>query len=77
MFQKNAPFRSCISNIKITFIENPEDIDILMRMHSTLKYSHNYSITSGGLRDSYRNQIDEVDVNDYTSDGKSFEHKTK
>ena len=48
-----------------------------MRMHSTLKYSHNYSMTSGGLRDSYRNQIDEVDVNDYTSDGKSFEHKTK
>ena len=77
MFQKIAPFRSCISKIKITFIENPEDIDILMRMHSMLEYSHNYSMTSGGWRDSYRNQIDEVDVNDYTSDGKSFEHKTK
>ena len=49
MSQKNAPFRSCISNIKITFIENPEDIDIVMPMHSMLEYIHNYSMTSGRL----------------------------
>ena len=77
MSQKNAPFRSCISNIKITFIENPEDIDIVMPMHSMLEYIHNYSMTSGRLWDYYRNKIDEVDVNNNTSDGKSLEHKTK
>ena len=77
MSQKNAPFRSCISNIKITFIENQEDIDIVMTMHSILEYIHNYSMTSRRLWDYYRKKIDEVDVNNNTSDGKSFEHKTK
>ena len=59
------------------FIENPEDIDIVMPMHSMLEYIHNYSMTSGRLWDYYRNKIDEADVSNSNSDGKSFEHKKK
>ena len=46
-----------------------------MSMYNLLEYSQNYSMTSGSIWNSYRNEIDDVDDN--TSDGKSFEYKTK
>ena len=45
-FKNNAPFRSCISKINNTFIDNAEDLDIVMPMYNLLEYSDNYSITS-------------------------------
>ena len=44
-FKNNAPFRSCISKINNTLIENAEDL-LVMLMHNLLEYSHNYSIAS-------------------------------
>ena len=41
----NAPFRSCISKINNTFIDNAEDLDIVMPMYNLLEYSDNYSMT--------------------------------
>ena len=32
-----------------TFIENAEDLDILMSMYNLLEYSDNYSMPSGSL----------------------------
>ena len=37
--KNNATFRSCISKINKTFIDNAEDLDIVMPMHSLLEYS--------------------------------------
>ena len=48
-FKNNAPFRSCISKMNNTFIDNAEDLDIIMSMYNLLKYSNNYSMTSGSL----------------------------
>ena len=48
-FRYNAPFRSCISKINNTFIENAEDLDIVMPMYNLLEYSNNYSRTSISL----------------------------
>ena len=45
-----------------------------MPMYSLLVYSQNYSMTSGGLWNYYRDEIDDVDDN--ASDAKSFEYKT-
>ena len=45
----NAPFRSCISKINSTLIDNAEDLDIVMPMYNLLEYSQNYSMTSGSL----------------------------
>ena len=42
-----------------------------------MEYSHNYSLTSGKLWNYDRGEIDEVDVNNNASDGKSVQHKTK
>ena len=48
-FKNNAPFRSCISKINSTLIDNLEDLDIVMPMHNLLEYSQNYSMTSESL----------------------------
>ena len=44
-FKNNTPFRSCILKINNTFIENTEDIDIVMQMYNLLEYSDKYSMT--------------------------------
>ena len=48
-FKNNAPFRSCISKINNTLIDNVEDLDIVMLMYNLLEYSQNYSMTSRRL----------------------------
>ena len=53
-FKINAPFRSCISKINNTFVENEEDLDNVMPMYNLLDYSHNYSMASGSLWHYYR-----------------------
>ena len=44
-FKNNAPFRSCISKINNTLIDNAEDLDIVMPMYNLLEYSESYSMT--------------------------------
>ena len=39
--KNNAPFLSCISKINNTFIDNAEDLDIVMPMYNLLEYSKN------------------------------------
>ena len=41
-FENNALFVSCISKINNTFINNGEDLDVVMPMHNLLEYSKNY-----------------------------------
>ena len=49
VIKNNAPFRSCISKINSTLIDNAEDLDIVMLIYNLLEYSQNFSMTSGGL----------------------------
>ena len=44
-----AQFTICISEINNTQIDNAKDIDIVMPMYNLIKYSDNYSKTSGSL----------------------------
>ena len=48
-FEDNAPFRSCISKINSTLIDNAEDLDVVMPMYNLFEYSQYYSMTSGSL----------------------------
>ena len=52
-FKNNSRFRSWISKIFNTFIDNEEDLDIVMPMYNVLEYSDNCSIKSGSLRNYY------------------------
>ena len=38
-FKNNAPFISCISKINNTFIDNAEDLDVVIPMSNLIKYS--------------------------------------
>ena len=87
-FKNNAPFWSCISKINNTFIDSPEDLNIVMPMYNSLEYSDNYSKTFGSLWNHYRGEINDSanennDGNNYriinnkTARSKSLEYKTK
>ena len=42
-----------------TFVENAEDLDIVMLMYNLLGYSDNYSMTPRSLRNYYRDEVKE------------------
>ena len=50
IFKNCAPFTISISEINNTQVDNAKDIDIVMPMYNLIKYSDNYSKTSGSLR---------------------------
>ena len=45
VFNNNALFRSCLSKINNTFIDNAENIDVVMSMYNLLEDSDNYFMT--------------------------------
>ena len=81
IFKKRAPFTICISEINNTQIDNAKDIDIVMRIYNLIKYSDNYSKTSGSLW-KYCKNIPAVNNNaiiDFTDNNRtdSFNFKVK
>ena len=76
-----------MSKINNTFINNAEDVNIVMVMYNLQGESDNYSMTSGSLWNYYRDEINdnmnENNDNDYrvnnekTMTSKSFEYKIK
>ena len=66
-FKNCAPFTKCISRINNTDIDNAYDIDTVMPMYNLIKYSDNYSKTSGSLWQ-YRKDI----PNDNLASSESF-----
>ena len=85
IFKNNAPFRSCISKINSTLVDNAEDLNIIMPMYNVLEYNQNYSMTSGSFWNYYRDEIN-YDANENVNNrinnskiitSKSLEYKTK
>ena len=56
IFKNCAAFTDCISEIKNTEIDHVKDIDVVMAVYNLIKYSDNYSNTSGSLWQYYRNE---------------------
>ena len=56
-FKNTAPFRLCISKINNTFIDNAEDLDIVMPIYDLLEYSDKHSMTLESLWNYYRDKI--------------------
>ena len=46
-------------HINNTFIDNAEDLDIVISMYISLEYSDNYSKTSGSLWNNYRDEVND------------------
>ena len=53
---KETPFINCKIEINNTGIDNAKDIDIVMPMYDLIKYSDNYSKTSGSIWQNYRDE---------------------
>ena len=58
-FESNAPFRSCVSKINNTFIDNVEDLDIIMPMYNMLEDSHNYFMSARRLWNYHRDEMND------------------
>ena len=72
IFKSCAPFTKCISRINNADIDNAQDIDIVVPMYNLIKYSDNYSKTSGSLWQHYQD-----DPNDNLANSESFKSKVK
>ena len=71
-FKNCAPFTKCISKINNTEIDNAQDIDIVMQTYNLIKYSDNYSKTSGSLWPYYKDE-----PNDNLANSEWFKSKVK
>ena len=58
-FKNNAPFKSCKLKIKYTFVDSTEDLEIVMSMYNLLEYSDDFFMTSGSLRNCYRDKVND------------------
>ena len=56
-FRSNAPFRSCISKTDNIFIDNAEDLHIVMPMYNLLECNDNNSKTSGSLWNCFWDEV--------------------
>ena len=57
ILKNNAPFISCITRINGEFIEDADDLDIVMPIYNLLEYSKNYRKTIGSLYNYYRGEL--------------------
>ena len=57
ILKNNAPFVSCMTKINNEFIEDADDLDIVMPMSNLLEYSKNYRKTIGSLYNCYRDEL--------------------
>ena len=75
VFKNNAPFKSCISKVNNTFIDNSENLYIVIPMYNFLEYSDNYLMTSGSLWNYYRDEIND-DANENDNNNRINNNKT-
>ena len=64
-FKNCAPFRSCTSHINDEYLENAENLDVVMPMYNLIEYSYNYEDSTGSLYQFKRDEItsgDDVDA---------------
>ena len=67
-FKNNAPFTNCISKINNVLIDNAEDLDIVTPMYNLLEYSKNYRKTTRSLWNYYRDEPNNLLLNNYNAD---------
>ena len=72
IFKICVPLTDCISEINNTQIDHAKYINVVMPVYNLIEYSKNYSKTSGGLWQYYRDE-----PNDDITESESFKYKTK
>ena len=79
-FKNCAPFRTWITQINETFVDEAKHINITMPMYNLIEYSDNYSDTSGSLRQFKRDEQPKENngniSNVSTNNSSSFKYKS-
>ena len=74
-FKNCAPFKKCRTEINDTFVDEADFINIAMPMYNLIKYSDNYSDTSGSLWQFKRDEI-ATNTNVRNANSSSFKYKS-
>ena len=82
ILKNNAPFVSCMSKVNNEFIEDADDLDIVMPMYNLLEYSKSYRKTIGSLYNYYRDDLsDDNNPNNFPNtnvvNSNTFKYKNK
>ena len=82
ILKNNAPFVSCMTKINNEFIEDADDLDIVMPTYNLLEYSKNYRKTIGSLYNCYRDELsDDNNPNNFPNtnvvNSSAFEYKNE
>ena len=82
ILKDNAPFVSCMTKINNEFIEDADDLDIVILMYNLLEYSKNYRKTIGSLYNYYRDELsDDNNPNNFPNtnvvNSNTFKYKNK
>ena len=82
ILKNNAPFVSCMTKINNEFIEDADDLDIVMPMYNLLEYSKNYRKTIGSSYNYYRDELsDDNNLNNFPNtnvvNSNAFDYKNK
>ena len=82
ILKNNASFVSCMTKINNEFIEDADDLDIVMPMYNLLEYSKNYRKTIVSLHNYYRDELsDDNNPNNFPNtnvvNSNAFEYKNK
>ena len=81
ILKNNAPFASCITRINGELIEDADDLDIVIPMYNLLEYSKNYRKTIGSLYNYYRDELTNVDNDNFANinvaNSEAFKYKNK
>ena len=82
ILKNNAPFVSCMTKINNEFIEDADDLDIVMPMYNLLEYSKNYRKTIAPLYNYYTDELSDDNnpsnfPNTNVVNSNAFEYKNK
>ena len=80
MFKNCATFTNCIREINNTKTDHAKDINVVMPMYSLVEYSDNYSKTSEGLWQYYREELalnDARSLDNFSGNRASFKSRQK
>ena len=82
ILKNNAPFVSCMTKTNNEFIEDADDLDVVIPMYNLLEYSKNYRKTIGSLYNYYRDELDndanlDDNVNNNVVSSNTFKYKNK
>ena len=82
ILKNKAPFVSCMTKINNEFIEDADDLYIVMSMYNLLEYSKNYRKTIGTLYNYYRDELsDDNNPNNFPNTNvvhsNTFKYKNK